>query len=288
MLNAYLDIQNVYNRANPEGVAVQLQLPPVQAPAGPAAPDHPRHPGGVLSHADHMRHQPVCGSQAGDRGRRCWRRRPAGAAQAQTLEPPAPRQGYYLSLGFYNGGSQHLGGRRGAGDLVSQRLHHPAGADADAPAGAGPADLHRRPPAKGEENGTTFGLGLEGQVALTGRLALNGGVGLGVLQLHDKRVMNEELRGAFGAEYSLAGLLRLLPLQAEAQRRPGPGADGPGALPARRRSHLGRRAGRPARQLVDRACPATSWTCPRAKATSGSRSTSGPAGRPHRRQRAGR
>ena len=48
-------------------------------------------------------------------------------------------------------------------------------------------------------------------MALTGRLALNGGVGLGVLQLHDKRVMNEELRGAFGAEYSLGASYDFFP-----------------------------------------------------------------------------
>ncbi len=48
-------------------------------------------------------------------------------------------------------------------------------------------------------------------MALTGRLAMNGGLALGVLQLHDDRVENEELRGAFGAEYSLGASYDFFP-----------------------------------------------------------------------------
>jgi hypothetical protein len=131
-------------------------------------------------------------------------------AQAQTLEPPAPRQGYYLSLGFHNGiihtweDDESLGTwfNRGftirLGQMLTRRL------------GLG-LQIFSAVSTKGEENGSTLGLGVEGQVALTGRLALNGGVGLGVLQLHDERVMNEELRGAFGAEYSLGASYDFFP-----------------------------------------------------------------------------
>jgi hypothetical protein len=124
------------------------------------------------------------------------------SARAQTLEPPGPRQGYYLSLGFHNGVAniREDGDSLGAwfnrmttirmGQMLTRRL------------GLG-LQIVTTYSQKGEQYGTQIGLGLEGQVALTGRLAVNGGLALGVLQLHDKRVMNEELRGAFGAEYSL-------------------------------------------------------------------------------------
>jgi hypothetical protein len=131
-------------------------------------------------------------------------------AQAQTLEPPGPRQNYYLSLGVHNGiiqtweDDESLGVwfNRGftirLGQMITRRL------------GLG-LQIYSGYAQKGEEWGSTFGLGLEGQVALTGRLALNGGLALGVLQLHDKRVMNEELRGAFGAEYSLGASYDFFP-----------------------------------------------------------------------------
>ena len=130
----------------------------------------------------------------------------------------------------------------------------------------------------GQENGSVFGLGVEGQVALTGRLAVHGGVGLGVLQLHDERVMNEELRGAFGAEYTLAvsydffpykrrhsGGLGLAPV-AQVRFLPGDERD--------RRWH----SWSACTSAGGRGCPATSWTCPPAKHSNGIRATSGPAG----------
>ena len=124
------------------------------------------------------------------------------AAQAQTLEPPGPRQNYYLSLGFHNGVIQTWEDDESLGAWYSSGFTIRLGQMLTRRLGLG-LQIFSGASRKGEENSTTFGLGLEGQVALTGRLALNGGLALGVLQLHDNRVMKEELRGAFGAEYSL-------------------------------------------------------------------------------------
>jgi hypothetical protein len=131
-------------------------------------------------------------------------------ARAQTLEPPSPRQGYYLSLGLHNGiihtweDDESLGTWLSGGFTIrlGQMLTRRLGLGLQIFSGSAKKD---------QENSTTFGLGLEGQVALTGRLAVTGGLALGVLQLHDDRVENEELRGAFGAEYSLGASYDFFP-----------------------------------------------------------------------------
>jgi hypothetical protein len=131
-------------------------------------------------------------------------------ALAQTLEPPSPRQGYYLSVGLHNGiihtweDDESLGTWLSGGFTIrlGQMLTRRLGLGLQIFSGSAKKD---------EEHSTTFGLGLEGQVALTGRLAMTGGLALGVLQLHDDRVENEELRGAFGAEYSLGASYDFFP-----------------------------------------------------------------------------
>ena len=182
MLNVYLDIQNVYNRANPEGVQYNFNFRAIQAPAGAASGHHPGHPGGVLMgrHAEHNattragRVDQAAFSLAARRGGERWG--PA-AAQAQDLPGAAgPAAGVLPQPRASQRGHPHLGGRRVAGDLAQRRLHHPAGADVDPPAGAGAADLFSSVSEDGQENSSLFGLGVEGQVALTGRLALHGGV----------------------------------------------------------------------------------------------------------------
>jgi hypothetical protein len=131
-------------------------------------------------------------------------------AQAQTLEAPGPRQNYYLSLGFHNGVIQTWEDDESLGAWYSSGFTIRLGQMITRRLGLG-LQIFSGAARKGEENSTTFGLGLEGQVALTGRLALNGGLALGVLQLHDNRVMKEELRGAFGAEYSLGASYDFFP-----------------------------------------------------------------------------
>lgn len=133
-----------------------------------------------------------------------------GSASAQTLEPPGPRQNYYLSLGFHGGVIQTWEDDESLGAWFTRLTTIRVGQMLTRRLGLG-LQILTGYSARGEEYSTTLGLGVEGQVALTGRLAVNGGLALGVLQLHDKRVMNEELRGAFGAEYSLGASYDFFP-----------------------------------------------------------------------------
>jgi opacity protein-like surface antigen len=126
----------------------------------------------------------------------------ARPALAVDLEQPAPRQGYYLSVGLLQGVTHNwedgdsLGTWPGSGFSIrlGQKLTRRLGLGLEIYSGGSRKD---------DEQGTLSGLGLEGQVQLTGRLALHAGAGLGVLQLKDKRIENEELRGAYGAHYVL-------------------------------------------------------------------------------------
>jgi hypothetical protein len=139
----------------------------------------------------------------------------AGArpALAVDLEQPAPRQGYYLSLGLLQGVTHNwedgdsLGTWPGGGFSIrlGQKLTPRLGLGLEIFSGASK---------KGDEQGTLSGLGIEGQLQLTGRLALHAGAGLGVLQLKDNRIENEELRGAYGAHTCSASATRSSPTSA--------------------------------------------------------------------------
>jgi len=123
-------------------------------------------------------------------------------ASAQELERPYPRQGYYLGVGMLGGANHNwedgdsLGawGGNGVAIRLGQMLTRRLGLGLQIYAGGSK---------KGQEQATAFGLGLEGQMAVMPRLALHAGVGLGVLQLEDRRIENEDLRGTYGAEYLL-------------------------------------------------------------------------------------
>ena len=126
----------------------------------------------------------------------------ARPARAQTLEMPRHRQGYYISLGFASGAGHfwengdsvgtYVGGNYNIrlGQLLTRRL----GLGLQIDLGAGKKD---------QESAALSGLGLEGHVALVANLALHAGVGLGVVQLVDERVENEELRGSYASMYML-------------------------------------------------------------------------------------
>lgn len=108
----------------------------------------------------------------------------SGRAAAQDIEPPRHRQGYYASLGVYGVGTEAhengawlgpwvgAGGGVRVGQLVTRRF------------GLGLAVEYGA--AKGEgQKATVFGLGAEASFALVGNLALRGGVGIGLVRLHD-------------------------------------------------------------------------------------------------------
>jgi hypothetical protein len=128
----------------------------------------------------------------------------AGAprAQAVDLEPPAPRQGYYLSLGLLQGIAHNwddgdsLGTWPGSGFSLrfGQKLTRRFGLGLQIYAGGSKKD---------DEQGGLSGLLLEGEMQLGARVALHAGGGLGVVQFKDDSIENEELRGAYGAQYVL-------------------------------------------------------------------------------------
>lgn len=126
-----------------------------------------------------------------------------GVARAQTLEPPRPRQGYYVAAGL--GGAalvvwEEEGGRAGplggfafalrAGQLLTPTLGLGIQLDFGGASGGG-------------DRAQLVGLGLQGQWEVAPNLALRAGVGLGVAGLDDPDEEGEKLRGAVGAGYTL-------------------------------------------------------------------------------------
>jgi hypothetical protein len=118
------------------------------------------------------------------------------------LEPPRQRQGYYLALGLAGIGNYNreegvgLGVWPGysttirLGQLVTRRF------------GLGLL-IDSGSASKGTEKATLFTLGIEAQWELVHNLAVHGGVGLGVVGISDSTMPDADLRGAFGAAYSL-------------------------------------------------------------------------------------
>lgn len=120
------------------------------------------------------------------------------------LEPPRPRQGYYvafgpaLTLGHIRETGDSLGTFVGSnfslrlGQLLTRRLGLGLAIDfgsaKDSPQAA-----------------TLFALGVAGQAEVACDLALHAGIGLGVATLDDLRDDDEVLRGAYGAAFT-AGL----------------------------------------------------------------------------------
>jgi hypothetical protein len=127
----------------------------------------------------------------------------ARAAQAQVLEKPQPRQGYYLSFGVYGAATvafdkgDTLGpwfgygiGLRG-GQLVNRRLSLGLAIETAATRGGG-------------QRGTATALAVEAGFALWRNLAARGGAGVGFLQLKNPGDPTESTtRGAAGAYFAL-------------------------------------------------------------------------------------
>jgi hypothetical protein len=126
----------------------------------------------------------------------------SSVAQAQTLELPRPRQGYYVGVGLLGAVNQNwekgasLGAWPGSGfslrlgQLITRRF------------GLG-LQIDSGSTKKGEQRTSAFSLGLEAQWELAPNLALHGGSGLGVVSITDPNDGIDEARGAFGAAYTL-------------------------------------------------------------------------------------
>jgi len=123
-------------------------------------------------------------------------------AQAQTLETPRARQGYYLALGphFALNQNREKGHEWGvwagydvtlrAGQMLTRRL------------GIG-VQIHYGS-ARGEgQRATLFGLNMEGQWELAPNFALRGGLGLDTVGLATVGATDEASRGTLGAGYFL-------------------------------------------------------------------------------------
>jgi len=124
--------------------------------------------------------------------------------QAQTLQPPRPRQGYWVGCsgvgafsvlteegrnrGLYAGGGVTLR----AGQLLTERL------------GLGVL-LEYGAIQKGSDKGSIGGLILEGSARLWRGLSAHTGVGFGFVGMTDRNATDKSLRGGAGA-YTLAGV----------------------------------------------------------------------------------
>jgi hypothetical protein len=125
----------------------------------------------------------------------------ASAAQAQDLEAPRRRQGYYFALGLGNGMGQNWedGDRLDAapsskftfrtGQLLTPRL------------GLG-LIIESSASKKDQIQAGLFGLGIEGHVVLVKNLALRGSVSMGILQIKDD-ADPDDLKGTYGALYGV-------------------------------------------------------------------------------------
>jgi hypothetical protein len=134
----------------------------------------------------------------------------ARPARAQDLEPPRRRQGYYLSGGTAVGPVKNWDDGDGMsvrpgfksslriGQLITRRL------------GLG-MFLEAMATKKGSVSTGQNSLGVEGNVALVGNLALRASVGLGVLQIKDDSVVDDKQHGQYGAQYGLGLTYDLFP-----------------------------------------------------------------------------
>jgi hypothetical protein len=127
----------------------------------------------------------------------------AAPAAAQQLEPPRPRQGYYISLGAFAlvtdtrekgawlGPWAGGGGAVRFGQLVTRRFGLGMTLELGRAGGDG-------------QTATITGFGPEASFAVAGNLALRGGVGLGLIHLHDPADLFESsTRGVTGARFAL-------------------------------------------------------------------------------------
>ncbi len=127
----------------------------------------------------------------------------ARPAQAQELEEPRRRQGYYLSFGLYGAATQAIekgnslgpwvgyGQALRAGQLITRRFSMGIAIESAATRGDG-------------QRGTATALALEAGFAVRGNLALRGGAGVGFLQLKNPNDPTESAtRGAAGSWFAL-------------------------------------------------------------------------------------
>jgi hypothetical protein len=125
----------------------------------------------------------------------------SAAARGQTLERPRARQGYFVGFGLHGLGARleddgdasrtwGMANNLRLGQMVTARLGLALAIDY----GGGE---------RGDDASTLGGLGFEGQWEVTTNLALRAGVGIGVVSIDDTSRDDDDLRGGYGAAYTL-------------------------------------------------------------------------------------
>ena len=124
-------------------------------------------------------------------------------AQAQTLEVPRPRQGYYLGGGLNLLASDAIDHGHGKGFWYGSSLSARVGQMLTKNLGLG-LYMDYGGTAKSPESAEMGGLALEGQWEILDNLALRGAAGFMVLGLYDSSDPDADLRGAYGGGYTAA------------------------------------------------------------------------------------
>ena len=126
----------------------------------------------------------------------------AGSADAQTLELPRPRQGYYMGGGLQLALSRVTDEDEMLGYWPGYVITARAGQMFTDQFGLG-LGLNFGGTGKGAQSAGFGGLGLQGQWEWLENLTLRGGIGFAVVGLLDKDDPDEQQRGSFGGDYSL-------------------------------------------------------------------------------------
>jgi hypothetical protein len=127
----------------------------------------------------------------------------ARPAQAQTLEVPRPRQGYYLGGGLNLLASDVIDHGRGLGLWYGSSLSARVGQMLTKDLGLG-LYLDYGGTAKSPRSTQVGGLALEGQWELIDNLALRAAAGFTVLGVYDSSDPDAETEGAYGGGYTAA------------------------------------------------------------------------------------
>ena len=124
-------------------------------------------------------------------------------ANAQTLELPRPRQGYYVGGGLHAAMSRIKDDGESLGNWWGMEYTLRAGQMLTEQLGMGLfTDFGGT--AKGAESASLGGLSLEGQWAFIDNLSLHGSVGFAVVGVYDDDDPAAKTRGSYGGSYSLS------------------------------------------------------------------------------------
>jgi hypothetical protein len=125
------------------------------------------------------------------------------AAEAQTLERPRPRQGYFLGGGLFFAGTRITESGKNLGFWPGSMYTSHLGQMLTSHLGLG-LGFQYGGTGHDPDFASFGGLSLEGQWEFVRNFAIQAGVGFGVVGLIDRDHPNDPLRGSYGGAYSLA------------------------------------------------------------------------------------